>query len=68
MSAMRRFCLICFGSSIYNMAEACCDAVVVLPHHLAPSISTAPIPERRRLSILSAILGLYSFLAIFIIT
>lgn len=36
-----------------------CFAVVVLPHHLGPSINTAPLPSTLRLSILSEIRCLY---------
>lgn len=31
------------GLSIYNTLPAYCSAVVVLPHHLGPSMSTAPL-------------------------
>ena len=40
---------------------ACCSAVVVFPHHLAPSIKTAPLPLSLRSNILSAIQGRYIF-------
>lgn len=66
MSAMRRFCRNCLGSSMYNIVAVCCAAVVVLPHHLAPSINTAPIPARCRRSIRPAIRGLYSFFVMII--
>ena len=46
------------------IVEACCSAVVVLPHHLGPSIKTAPIPDSFRCNSLSAILGLYVFIPI----
>lgn len=38
---------------------ASCFAVVVLPHHLGPSINTAPLPRTLRSRILSAIRCLY---------
>ena len=42
-----------------SMLLASCLAVVVLPHHLGPSIRTAPLPRTLRFKILSAIRGLY---------
>ena len=52
------FCTFFSGSSIYKMLAASCSAVVVLPHHLGPSISTAPLPSSFRIRISSAILFL----------
>ena len=43
------------------MLLAICSAVVVFPHHLAPSMSTAPFPANLRCSRLSATLFLYIF-------
>ena len=55
------------GSAIYNTLEACCSAVVVFPHHFAPSIKTAPFRLRRAFSISSTILLLYFFILIILI-
>ena len=43
------------------MLLAICSAVVVFPHHFAPSMSTAPFPANLRCSRLSATLFLYIF-------
>ena len=48
------------GLSIYRMLRACCSAVVVLPHHLGPSIRTAPLLLSFFSKMPSAILCLYS--------
>ena len=61
-SDMAMFCSFFSGSSIYKILEASCSAVVVLPHHLGPSISTAPFPSSLRFRISSAILFLYFFI------
>jgi hypothetical protein len=45
--------------AMYNVLAANCSAVVVFPHHLGPSISTAPLPANLRINILSAIRSLY---------
>ena len=60
ISAICKFVSSDAGLSIYNMLLACCSAVVVLPHHLGPSIKMAPLLANFLASILSAILGLYS--------
>ncbi len=52
------------GSAIYNTLAACCSAVVVFPHHFAPSISTAPFRCKRACSISSTILRLYFFITV----
>ena len=55
------------GLSIYNTLPAYCSAVVVLPHHLGPSMSTAPLLANFLASTLSAIRCLYSISAILLI-
>ena len=49
---------------MYRTLAAICSAVVVLPHHLGPSIRTAPFPSSFLARISSAILFLYSFISI----
>ncbi len=44
-SDMVIFCSFSFLSSIYKTLAENCSAVVVLPHHLGPSIKTAPFPS-----------------------
>ena len=56
------FCSFFSGSSIYKTLAASCSAVVVLPHHLGPSIKTAPFLSNFRTKISSAILFLYFFM------
>ena len=60
-SDMVIFCSFLSGSSIYKTLAENCSAVVVLPHHLGPSIKTAPFPSSFRFSISSATLFLYFF-------
>ncbi len=51
-------CALCFKtaeSPKSSMLLASCFAVVVLPHHLGPSMSTAPFPSTLRLRMLSDI-------------
>ena len=55
-SDMAMFCAFFSGSSIYKMLAATCSAVVVFPHHLGPSIRTAPFPSSFRFRMSSAIL------------
>ena len=64
ISAIVIFCDFFSGSSMYNTLAASCSAVVVLPHHFGPSISTAPCPSSFRFKISSAILFLYFFIGI----
>ena len=47
------------GLDIYNILLENCSAVVVLPHHLGPSIRRAPFPLSFLLTKSSVILGLY---------
>ena len=56
-------CILCFSTDASprsSTLRASCLAVVVLPHHLGPSIRTAPFPRTLRSRILSAIRRLYS--------
>ena len=46
------------ASAMYKILAANCSAVVVFPHHLGPSITTAPLPSNFRFRISSAILFL----------
>ena len=55
------FCSILPVSDIYSTLWAICSAVVVFPHHLAPSISMAPLPANLRINILSTTRCLYTF-------
>ena len=55
------FCSTMPVSVIYFTLLAICSAVVVFPHHFAPSISTAPLPANLRSKSPSAILFLYVF-------
>lgn len=57
--ANSRFCTTLPGSVMYSTLLEICFAVVVLPHHFAPSKSTAPFPCNLRASNRSAIRGLY---------
>lgn len=50
------------GSCILMVLFACCSAVVVLPHHFGPSISTAPEEASSKLKYSSAVLLRYSIL------
>ena len=50
------------GSCIFKILFATCDAVVVFPHHFAPSINTAPLLDNFLDKILSEILALYFFM------
>ena len=59
-SAIRRFCRISEGSFKKSTVAARWAAVVLFPHHLGPSIKTAPTPASLRSNILSAILCLYA--------
>ena len=63
-SDIEMFCSFFSGSSMYRTLAAICSAVVVLPHHLGPSIRTAPFPSSFLARISSAILFLYSFISI----
>ena len=65
--AMAMFCSIVSGSDIDKILLACCEAKVVLPQYLGPSIKTAPIASSFSAKILSAILALYSFIFICIL-
>ena len=56
------FCRTFSGSCMYKILLANCDAVVVFPHHLAPSINTAPLLSSFSRKILSTILVLYCFI------
>ena len=62
MEAMATFCSINCGSSIYRILAAICSAVVVFPHHLGPSMRTAPEDSNLSESIWSATRFLYSFI------
>ena len=50
------------GSCRLIVLFACCSAVVVLPHHFGPSISTAPEEASSKLKCSSAVLLRYSIL------
>ena len=53
----------CEDAPDYHMVLfACCSAVVVLPHHFGPSISTAPEEASSKLKYSSAVLLRYSIL------
>ena len=63
LGLMSIICRLCFSTPLSPRSSvllACCLAVVVLPHHLGPSINTAPLPANLRASSPSEILGLYS--------
>lgn len=53
------FASIVLGSSVDRMLFETCSAVVVLPHHLGPSINTAPLPLSFLFRAESTICGLY---------
>ena len=61
-SANSIFCQTFSESCMYKILLANCDAVVVFPHHLAPSINTAPLLSSFSRKILSTILVLYCFI------
>ena len=63
-------CVLCIKteeSPKSRILRAICFAVVVLPHHFGPSISTAPLPRIFRFNILSAIRCLYFAINIFVL-